>query len=111
MKRDPYPISRKPSSASMTSSKSETLTERPLSWPAGTGKTVLGAADANELAATWTVVFLPSIALVKQTLDCWRDQLPLGTNYLCVCSDQGVASAQDELAIDAEELAVNDHRN
>jgi predicted helicase len=71
----------------------------------GTGKTVLGAAVANQLAANWTVVFLPSIALVKQTLDCWRDQLPLGTNFLCVCSDQGVASAQDELEIDAEELA------
>lgn len=55
--------------------------------PCGTGKTLVGAMIASELAVQSLVMFFPSLALIKQTLQAWKFENPLGAlDYLCVCS-------------------------
>lgn len=62
----------------------------------GTGKTVVGAVIVEELHAKRIVVFVPSIALVRQAI-CMFRQAGLGEKrrFLALCSDRSVAD-QDE---------------
>lgn len=70
----------------------------------GTGKTRVGAAIALETSPANTIVYLPSLALIRQTLPEWlRTPFPGGFEFLCVCSDQTVAAA-DEARVTVEEL-------
>lgn len=59
----------------------------------GTGKTRVGPALAIARGARWTVLYLPSLALIRQTLSEWIASVPQKTHvsYLCVCSDRTVA--------------------
>lgn len=70
----------------------------------GTGKTRTGAAIALELDPSNSIVYLPSLALVRQTLPEWlRTPFPAGFDFLCVCSDESVAEA-DEVRVSPEEI-------
>jgi len=71
----------------------------------GTGKTRVGPALAILRKARSAIVYLPSLALVRQTLPEWVN-VPFegGVNYLCVCSDKTVTES-DEAAVTREELA------
>lgn len=58
----------------------------------GTGKT-LTALWIKEKLKSHTVLFTaPNLALIKQTLEAWMAQSSFPFNYLCVCSDETVAS-------------------
>ncbi len=71
--------------------------------PCGTGKTLVGAMIASELAVQSLVMFFPSLALIKQTLQAWKFENPLGAlDYLCVCSDQTVD--EDEARVSVGDL-------
>lgn len=75
--------------------------------PCGTGKTLVGAMIANSLAPKALVMFFPSLALIKQTLQAWKYENPLGVmDYLCVCSDQTIND--DEAHITLDELGGGD---
>ena len=70
----------------------------------GTGKTRVGSAFALETDPATTIVYLPSLALIRQTLPEWlKTPFPGGFDFLCVCSDQTVAQA-DEARVTVEEL-------
>lgn len=60
--------------------------------PCGTGKTVVAAAAAEKMAPRTVVVFLPSLALLRQTLRRWKEEQPLGRSWVfqCVCSDNTI---------------------
>lgn len=68
-----------------------------------TGKTRVGPAVAFQLQAGFVVVYLPSLALVRQVLPVWmKSDLGKPAVFLCVCSDETVAG--DTPVVTPEEL-------
>lgn len=64
----------------------------------GTGKTIVGIRVHEELDSGLTLVLVPSLSLLSQTLRRWRDRLP-DLPMLAVCSDATVgahAAADDD---------------
>lgn len=72
----------------------------------GTGKTRIGTELALSVKANTVVVYLPSLALVRQTLPEWiRTPFTQGMEFLCVCSDDTVADPFNDIAqVSVEEL-------
>lgn len=69
--------------------------------PCGSGKTLLGRWLAERLCARLTVVFVPTLALVPQTLAVYRSQTSWAHAAMIVCSDptSGRAVAVDDLEL------------
>lgn len=59
--------------------------------PCGSGKTLIGKWIADRLGAKQILILVPSLALIKQTLEEWYKVRGPGFRYICVCSDQSVA--------------------
>lgn len=57
----------------------------------GTGKTLTSLWIKEELRAQRTLVLLPSLSLLSQTLREWTANSQAPFNWICVCSDQSVA--------------------
>lgn len=58
-----------------------------LSMACGTGKTLVGLWIAERLKAKRTIIFLPSLALIKQTIETWRANTKLySKNIYSICS-------------------------
>ncbi|MCI0427151.1 MAG: Helicase associated domain protein, partial [Nitrospiraceae bacterium] len=68
----------------------------------GTGKTLVALWVAEEMPVRRVIVFVPSLALLSQTLKEWSRWTSWGSNYqyLCVCSDPTVSKGIDELRLD-----------
>lgn len=65
----------------------------------GTGKTLIGRWLAEQRHAATTVVFLPSLALIAQTLTAWRSAGgPWQFEALIICSDPTTADGEQERA-------------
>lgn len=56
----------------------------------GTGKTLTALWIKEALNAKQTLFIVPSLALIKQTLDEWFLQKRIDFDFLCVCSDESV---------------------
>lgn len=64
-----------------------------LVFPCGAGKSLAGYWIARKFAAKSIVVAVPSLALVKQTLETWLVQASadkFSLRWLCVCSDETI---------------------
>jgi len=59
--------------------------------PCGSGKTLIGKWIADRLGAKQILILVPSLALIKQTLEEWYKVRGPGFRYICICSDQSVA--------------------
>lgn len=72
----------------------------------GSGKSAVGLWTAEALEGVSTVVvFLPSLALVRQLLHEWMEQtIWESVSYLCVCSDATVVTEEDGPGIKRSEL-------
>jgi superfamily II DNA or RNA helicase len=71
----------------------------------GTGKTQVGLWTAEAIAKRRVLVLVPSLALLRQTLNEWVNQTKWPHyDYLCVCSDPTVSRGEDELLIRPTEL-------
>ena len=57
----------------------------------GTGKTLTALFITEKLAAQRTLVLVPSLSLLAQTLREWTANTKVGFDYLPVCSDETVA--------------------
>ena len=68
----------------------------------GTGKTMVALWTAERLEARRILVLMPSLALVKQTLEEWSRWSQWGDDYrfMCVCSDPKVGSGVDSWVLD-----------
>lgn len=66
----------------------------------GTGKTLTSLFINQKLEATRTLVLLPSLSLLKQTLNVWRANSNTEFMSLPVCSDDTVAQPDDDLAVE-----------
>ncbi len=71
----------------------------------GTGKTLVGMWVAERLSAERTLVLVPSLSLLAQTLREWAANASHRFDYLPVCSDASV-STSDELVASTAELGV-----
>ncbi|MCZ8255010.1 MAG: DEAD/DEAH box helicase family protein [Polaromonas sp.] len=76
--------------------------------PCGTGKTLVGIETVRRLKPRITVLLAPTLALIGQSLQAWRDSDPVpGARYIAACSDESVAEGsrvEDDIAPD--ELGV-----
>lgn len=72
----------------------------------GTGKTLTGLFIAEKLKCHRTLVLLPSLSLLKQTLNEWRANCTEDFASLPVCSDDTVVTTDDTAVAHASDLGV-----
>ena len=72
----------------------------------GTGKTLVALWSAERLGSRQILVMLPSLSLLRQTLQEWSKHNSWGRDYsyICVCSDPTVKKGSDEIRIDPTEV-------
>jgi len=71
----------------------------------GTGKTLTALWVIEKLGYKNILFVVPSLALIKQTLESWSKQTKTGFNYLCVCSDNTVSQ---DLEVDDEDIPIEE---
>ena len=79
-----------------------------LIFPCGAGKSLTGFWMLQQLKARSTLIAVPSLALVKQTLDVYLREivaLDRKVKWLCVCSDEGIGK-DDDVVFYTENLGV-----
>ena len=79
-----------------------------LIFPCGAGKSLTGFWITQKLDAKSILVAVPSLALVKQTLEVYLREIAAtqkNARWLCVCSDKEIGSA-DEVKIHTSDLGV-----
>lgn len=80
--------------------------------PCGSGKSLTGFWIAQQIGAKKIVVAVPSLALVKQTLEVWAEQSVanrISVSWICVCSDKSVGQSEDEDSVQLQDLGVKVH--
>lgn len=86
----------------------ENNTRGKLIFPCGAGKSLTGYWMTQELKSKSTIIAVPSLSLVKQTLDVYlREIVAKGkkVKWLCICSDEGIGSEED-IVFKTENLGV-----
>ena len=79
-----------------------------LIFPCGAGKSLTGFWMMEKLDAMSTVIAVPSLSLIKQTLDVYlKEIVARGTkvNWLCICSDEGIGD-NDEIRFKTDDIGV-----
>jgi superfamily II DNA or RNA helicase len=80
-----------------------------LIMPCGTGKSMTGFWIAKKLKAKKLLVALPSLSLIRQTLEAYaREALAnnLSINWIVVCSDDTVDQDNDDVSVLTQDLGV-----
>ncbi|MDA2916954.1 DEAD/DEAH box helicase family protein [Nitrospinae bacterium AH_259_B05_G02_I21] len=84
-----------------------------LIMPCGTGKSLVAYWIAEKLEARTILIAVPSLALIKQTLEFWaRESVAEGrdVNWICVCSDESVSEIDRyDTAVSTQDLGVRVH--
>ena len=79
-----------------------------LVFPCGAGKSLTGYWITKELKSKSIIVAVPSLSLVKQTLEVYLRETNANNDkvsWLCVCSDEGIGT-NDDVAIYTNEIGV-----
>jgi superfamily II DNA or RNA helicase len=79
-----------------------------LVFPCGAGKSLTGYWITRELKPKSIIVAVPSLSLVKQTLEVYLRESVANNekvSWLCVCSDEGIGT-NDDIAIHTNEIGV-----
>ena len=81
-----------------------------LIMPCGTGKSLAGYWIASKLEAKRILIAVPSLALIKQTLEVWARESVANKwdiHWIAVCSDESVGqSERDDVAVLTQDLGV-----
>ncbi len=82
-----------------------------LIMPCGTGKSLAAYWIADALNSKSTIVAVPSLALIKQSLDDWTKEMVLGKkdalpDWLCICSDESTGKVNDDFVSDTYSLGI-----
>ncbi len=111
-RRSPRPHQRKAINAAKTHFLKKKESRGKLLMPCGTGKSLTAFWIAQALDAKTTLVVVPSLSLVKQSVEDWTQEFvaqnisPL-PQWLCVCSDESVGKlAKDEFVADVYDLGL-----
>jgi superfamily II DNA or RNA helicase len=70
----------------------------------GTGKTLVGLWTYEALRPKISVVFVPSIGLIKQIRADWLEQLKFNVKTISICSSKDRSSREDEIQLDQKDL-------
>lgn len=70
----------------------------------GTGKTLTAMWLHEEMESESVLYVVPSLSLIKQTLDSWRSHANQDFEFLCVCSDKTVTEFEDEINLSTSEV-------
>lgn len=79
-----------------------------LIFPCGSGKSLTGFWIARELNSKNILIAVPSLSLIKQTLDIYLGQIVARgekVKWLCICSDDGIGKS-DDVALLTEDIGV-----
>jgi len=79
-----------------------------LIFPCGAGKSLTGFWMLQELKSKSTLIAVPSLSLVKQTLDVYLREIVAhkrNVKWLCICSDEGIGQ-DDDVVFYTENLGV-----
>jgi superfamily II DNA or RNA helicase len=79
-----------------------------LIFPCGAGKSLTGFWMTQALESTATLIAVPSLSLVKQTLDVYLREIVargIKVKWLCICSDEGIGK-DDEVMENTESLGI-----
>ncbi|MDP9234979.1 MAG: DEAD/DEAH box helicase family protein [Actinomycetota bacterium] len=74
--------------------------------PCGTGKTLISLFIAEELNSHATLVVVPSLLVLKQTIREWMDNATVPFHPIAVCSDQTSMTHEDEWVMSAAEIGI-----
>ena len=112
LKRSPRPHQRKAIDSARTHYLEKKETRGKLLMPCGTGKSLTAFWIAQSLKSKITLVVVPSLSLVKQSVEDWTREFvaenvsPL-PEWLCVCSDQSVGNvSKDEFVESVYDLGL-----
>jgi Predicted helicase len=108
--RTPLPHQSRAIAAAHTHFVENAATRGKLISPCGSGKSLTACWIAEKLGARRILIAVPSLALVRQTLETWmREALATGrsADWLCVCSDDEVTDTDSaELFAHVHELGL-----
>ncbi|MCF8424934.1 MAG: DEAD/DEAH box helicase family protein [Bacteroidia bacterium] len=79
-----------------------------LVFPCGAGKSLTGYWITKELNSKSIIVAVPSLSLVKQTLEVYLRETVANKEsieWLCVCSDEGIGK-NDDIAIHTQDIGI-----
>tara|TARA_B100000787_G_scaffold167343_1_gene153937 strand:- start:57 stop:2771 length:2715 start_codon:yes stop_codon:yes gene_type:complete len=79
-----------------------------LIFPCGTGKSLTGFWMMEKLDAMSTIIAVPSLSLIKQTLDVYLKEIVargIKVRWLCICSDEAIGS-NTEIKFKTEDIGV-----
>ena len=79
-----------------------------LIFPCGSGKSLTGFWITREFKSMNILIAVPSLALIKQTLDVYLGQIVARkekVKWLCICSDDGIGKS-DDVALLTEDVGV-----
>lgn len=110
-KRSPRPHQNDAIQASIQYYLNDKNTRGKLIMPCGTGKSLAAYWIADALNSKSTIVAVPSLALIKQSLDDWTKEMVLGKrdalpDWLCICSDESTGKVNDDFVSDTYSLGI-----
>ena len=81
-----------------------------LIMPCGTGKSLVGYWIAEKLGAKTILIAVPSLALIRQTLEVWTREMVArkqDVHWIAVCSDESVGDIErDDIAVLTQDLGI-----
>lgn len=80
-----------------------------LIFPCGSGKSLTGFWFTQHLGAQTTLIAVPSLALVKQTLEVYFREITaqnLEVKWLCVCSDHDIGAGVSEVKFSTHDIGI-----
>lgn len=110
-KRSPRPHQNDAIQASIQYYLNDKNTRGKLIMPCGTGKSLAAYWISDALNSKSTIVAVPSLALIKQSLDDWTKEMVLGKkdalpDWLCICSDESTGKVNDDFVSDTYSLGI-----
>ena len=79
-----------------------------LIFPCGAGKSLTGFWMMEKLDSKSTLIAVPSLSLIKQTLDVYLKEIVargIKVNWLCICSDEGIGDNK-EIRFKTDDIGV-----
>ena len=111
VKRNPRPHQQEAIAASKQYFLNDKNTRGKLIMPCGTGKSLTAYWISQTLASKATIIAVPSLALIKQSLEDWTKEMLLSKTtvlpeWCCICSDESVGKLIDDFVTDTYSLGI-----
>ena len=111
VKRNPRPHQQEAIAASKQYFLKDKNTRGKLIMPCGTGKSLTAYWITEALSSKATIIAVPSLALIKQSLEDWTKEMLLAKStdfpeWCCICSDESTGQLTDDFVTDTYSLGI-----